>query len=107
MRKEYKEFKLETLTNALKEFFKDRPIGGINVDTMGRGAREELHKAMIEEARRQGWISDEYEYILCDCPCHTNPGIDHIVPCCDDGVLKVIKKSKNESNNQESDKGSK
>jgi hypothetical protein len=31
----------------------------------------------------------EYEYVRCECPCHANPAIMHIAPCCDNGFKKV------------------
>ena len=36
---------------------------------------------------------DEYLYVPCTCPCHSNKGVVHITACCHDGYRKIKKTS--------------
>jgi hypothetical protein len=72
---EYKNLSLEPLREALASYFGDR--------------LKEDGSILPEE--------DEYEYIPCNCSCHTNSDIIHIAACCYNGYRKV-KKNKVDGN---------
>ena len=72
---------LEILFQVLKYY-------GLNASIDRGGSYPEIWIAPFQSDT----LEEDYELLPCDCPCHQDDSINHVMPCCDEnGMMRVPK----------------